>query len=95
MKISEKEVRHVAKLARLKVDEQHIHEMTETLSEILTYMEKLSEVDTSAIPPTSHVMNLQTVFREDEIHDSLPPDAALHNAPDRVGAFYRVPKILE
>ncbi len=95
MKISEGEVQYVAKLARLKLDEPQIHAMAETLSEILTYMDTLNEVDTSNIPPTSHVVKMDTVFREDNVQASLPLDDALQNAPDRVGSFYRVPKIIE
>ncbi len=95
MKISKDEVRYVATLARLKLDEHQIQEMSETLSEILTYMDKLNEVDTRHIPPTSHVVKMDTVFREDEVKESLPLDEALRNAPDRVGSFYRVPKIIE
>ena len=95
MKISKDEVRYVAQLARLKLDEPQIQEMSETLSEILTYMDTLNEVDTSNISPTSHVVKMDTVFREDEAKESLALDASLQNAPDRVGSFYRVPKIIE
>ena len=95
MKISEDEVRYVAKLARLDLDKDCVHEMSETLSEILTYMDKLNELDTSDVPPTSYVGKTETVFRKDEVGKSLPLDEALQNAPDRVGAFFRVPKIIE
>ncbi len=95
MKISADEVRYVAQLARLRLDESQIHEMSETLSGILTYMDILNEIDTSDVSPTSHVVNMENVFREDLVKDSLPGDDALQNAPDRVGAFYRVPKIIE
>ena len=95
MKISEDEVRYVAKLARLDLDKDCVHEMSETLSEILTYMDKLNELDTSDVPPTSYIGKTETVFRKDEVGKSLPLDEALQNAPDRVGAFFRVPKIIE
>ncbi len=95
MKISEDEVRYVAKLARLDLDDKRIHAMSETLSEILTYMDKLNELDTTDVPPTSHVGKTETVFRQDKVGESLPLDEALQNAPDRVGAFFRVPKIIE
>ncbi|MCP4397296.1 MAG: Asp-tRNA(Asn)/Glu-tRNA(Gln) amidotransferase subunit GatC [bacterium] len=95
MKISEDDVRYVAKLARLQLEEEQIHNTSESLNKILTYMDKLNEVDTTGVSPTSHVGSLETVFREDEVHESLPQDDALGNAPDRAGAFYRVPKIIE
>ena len=95
MKISEKEVRYVAKLARLRLDDDRIHQMSETLSDILTYMDMLNTLDTTDVPPTSHVGNVETVLRDDVVGPSLSLDEALQNAPDRVGAFYRVPKIIE
>ena len=95
MKISEDDVCYVAKLARLTLDDNRIHEMSETLSGILTYIDKLNEVDTRTIPPTSSVVNGDPLFREDHVEESLLQDEALQNAPDRVGAFYRVPKIIE
>ena len=95
MKISEEEVRHVAKLARLESDETRIHEMSATLSAILTYMEKLDEVDTEHIPPTSYMLKPDAAFRKDEVRESLSLEEALQNAPDRTGAYYRVPRIIE
>ena len=95
MKISEEEVRYVAKLARLRLDDDRIHRMSETLSDILTYMDKLNTLDTANVPPTSHVGTVETVFREDIVGASLPVAEALQNAPDPVGTFYRVPKIID
>jgi len=95
MKISEEEVRYVGKLARLRLADDRIHQLSETLSDILTYMDTLNELDTLDVPPTSHVGTVETVLREDVVGESLPLEAALQNAPDPVGAFYRVPKIIE
>ena len=95
MKISEEDVRYVGKLARLQLDDAHIHQMSETLSDILTYMDKLNELDTSNVLPTSHVGTIENVLRDDVAGESLPVEAALQNAPDPVGALYRVPKIIE
>lgn len=95
MKISEEEVRYVAKLARLDLDDKRVQAMSETLSDILTYMDKLNELSTDDIPPTLYIGEVETVFRDDEVGESLALDDALQNAPDRVGAFFRVPKIIE
>lgn len=95
MKISEEEVRYVAQLARLTLSDDRVHDMSETLSEILTYMDTLNKLETADIPPTSYIGEIETVFREDVVGDSLPLDDALQNAPDRIGAFFRVPKIIE
>lgn len=95
MKILDTEVRYVAKLSRLGLSDDRVHEMSETLSEILTYMDKLNELDTRDIPPTAHIGAIETALRDDVVQDALPLEQALHNAPDRVGALYRVPKIIE
>ncbi|MCD6256598.1 Asp-tRNA(Asn)/Glu-tRNA(Gln) amidotransferase subunit GatC, partial [Candidatus Aerophobetes bacterium] len=58
------------------------------------YVEKLREVDTANIPPTSHVLPLKNVFREDKLSFSLSPDEALSNAPDRKDNLFKVPKII-
>jgi aspartyl-tRNA(Asn)/glutamyl-tRNA(Gln) amidotransferase subunit C len=95
MKISRDQVAHVAKLARLTLTSGEIERFTEQLSNILSYMEKLNQLDTSRVEPTSHVLPLSNVFREDRVRASLDPDRALENAPDREGPFFRVPKIIE
>lgn len=95
MKISAEEVRYVGKLARLRLDDPQIQQMSETLSDILTYMDKLNELDTSDVPPTSHVGAIENVLRDDVVGASLPIDVAVQNAPDSVGGLYRVPKIIE
>ena len=95
MKISIQEVEHVAKLARLAVSEEEKEAMSRQLSEILTYVGKLNELDTSKVEPTSHVLDLSNVVRDDVVRDSLPAAEALANAPDREGDHFRVPKIIE
>jgi len=95
MKLSSKEVEHIAMLARLKLTEEEKELFSEQLSKILEYIEKLNELDTEDVEPTSHVIPLRNVFREDHPAPSLSVDDALKNAPDRAGSFYRVPKIIE
>jgi len=95
MKLSKEEVEHVAKLARLAVSEEEKEAISRQLSEILTYIGKLNELDTSKVQPTSHVLDLSNVLRDDAIWESLPTIDVLANAPDRVYDFFRVPKIIE
>ena len=95
MKISRDEIRHVALLARLALEPAEEEAMTATLDAILTYMEKLGELDTSAVEPTAHILELPTPWREDEVTNAPDPDALLANAPARDGDFFRVPKIIE
>ena len=82
-------------LARLSLTEEEKELFGAQLSSILDYMEKLNELDTENIEPTSHVLSLSNVMREDAPKDSIPREDALSNAPDRTDAFYRVPKIIE
>ncbi len=95
MKITRKEVEHVAKLARLALRNEEIETLTDQLSNILTYVEKLNELDTKNVDPTSHVLPIKNVLREDEVKKSLGRDKALGNTPDRTEEFFRVPKVIE
>ena len=94
-KITRREVDHVARLARLELTEDEKETMTRQLDRILGYVDKLNELDTSQVEPTSHVIPMVNVLRGDEVRPSLSPDDALSNAPDRDGAFFRVPRIIE
>ena len=95
MKITMQEVEHVARLARLELNEREKETMRAQLDSILSYIDKLNELDTSGIEPTSHVLPMTNVFREDDVQSSLAQEDALANAPDRHDLFFRVPKILE
>lgn len=94
-KITKREVGHVAKLARLELSEEEQEVFTKQLNSILTYVEKLNELDTKDIEPISHVLPIRNVFKEDEVKESLPRERALSNASDKTEEFYRVPKIIE
>ncbi|HEY5595460.1 MAG TPA: Asp-tRNA(Asn)/Glu-tRNA(Gln) amidotransferase subunit GatC [Nitrospiria bacterium] len=95
MELSKDEVEYVAKLARLTVSEEEKEAFSRQLSEILTYVGKLNELDTSKVEPTSHVLDLSNVFRDDAVRESLSPADVLANAPDRDNNHFRVPKIIE
>jgi aspartyl-tRNA(Asn)/glutamyl-tRNA(Gln) amidotransferase subunit C len=95
MKITKKEVEHVARLARLELSEQEKETLTDQLSNILTYVEQLNELDTKGVEPTSHVLDINNVMREDVPEASLPQNLALSNGPDKASGHYKVPKIIE
>jgi aspartyl-tRNA(Asn)/glutamyl-tRNA(Gln) amidotransferase subunit C len=95
MKIEEQQVINVAKLVRLEVGPDEVKRFADQLSQILTYVGKLNELDTSAVEPTSHVIPLSNVFREDKATPSLLVDEVMENAPDAEPPFFRVPKIIE
>lgn len=86
---------HLARLARLKLTEEEKPLYGEQLAGILHYMETLNGLDTTGVVPTSHVISISNVMREDTPRPSLKREDALRNAPDRTDAFYRVPKIIE
>jgi aspartyl-tRNA(Asn)/glutamyl-tRNA(Gln) amidotransferase subunit C len=94
VKITPEEVEHVARLARLEVSPTEKEELTRQLNRILQYMEKLNELDTTSIPPTSHVIDLKNAFREDLVESSLPRDVSLENAPESNGVEFVVPRII-
>lgn len=94
MKITAEEVLHVAKLARLEIDPDSVDQMADQLATILTYVEKLGEVDTEDVSPTSHAIALTNAFREDEVRDSLSRKEALENAPAAEDGGFVVPKVI-
>lgn len=94
MKISKKEVEHVAHLARLNLTEEELEKMTGQLDNILSYVEKLDELDTSQVLPTSHVFSVNNAFRDDIEKESLSQADALKNGPQQDGATFLVPKII-
>jgi len=93
--LDEAAVRHVARLARLKITDAEAALFTSQLSKVLEYIEQLNEVDTRNVPPTAHTLPVSNVFRDDVVRSSWTPDQALHNAPDRHDGFFRVPKVLD
>jgi aspartyl-tRNA(Asn)/glutamyl-tRNA(Gln) amidotransferase subunit C len=95
VEITREQVEHVAKLARLALSDEEQALFSRQLSSILTYVETLNRVDTSQVEPTSHVIPIQNVLREDDVNASLPREAALANAPDSDQGCFRVPKIIE
>ncbi len=95
MKITKEMVKHISLLSRLELDEGEIEVYQEQLSRIIDYVEKLNEVDTQEVEPTSHVLTLNNVFREDVVKGSLSREEALRNSPDCTEKFFRVPKIIE
>jgi len=94
MALTPETVRQVARLARLTLSEAEVELLTRQLNDILKYVEKLNELDTTDIPPMAHVLELNNALREDEVTGSLPLEEALANAPDRQRHSFAVPKII-
>ena len=95
MKITKEEVLYVADLARLDLDEASIDKFAGQIATILDYVDKLNEVDTQGVRPTSHAISLTNAFRADEQIEHLERDEALANAPQKEEGNFVVPKIIE
>lgn len=93
-RITEQQVRHVAKLSRLRLTDDQIHQFTDQLADVLDYVAKLNELDVANVEPMAHAMDLLNVLREDAEKQSLSVDEALANAPDASPPFFKVPKVL-
>ena len=93
--IQQDDVRHIAKLARLRLDDAEVGVYTEQLGRILGFFDELQALDTTGVPLTAHPLPVSNAFRADEPRPSLPVEDVLANAPHREGPYFRVPKILE
>jgi aspartyl-tRNA(Asn)/glutamyl-tRNA(Gln) amidotransferase subunit C len=93
-KITKEDVEYVAALAQLSPDETTKERLVKEMGEILAYMDKLNELDTSDIEPTMHALAMTNVFREDAVRASLGREEALMNAPKSDGEYFLVPRIL-
>eukprot|EP00112_Aurelia_sp_Birch-Aquarium-sp1_P008901 Seg19922.2 transcript_id=Seg19922.2/GoldUCD/mRNA.D3Y31 product="hypothetical protein" pseudo=true protein_id=Seg19922.2/GoldUCD/D3Y31 len=89
------DVKYVANLARLQLTEEESSTFQRQIDDILGYIEKLNELDTSAIEPTAHAAPVFDRIREDEVRPSLSREAFLNNAPDVANDQLRVPKVIE
>jgi aspartyl-tRNA(Asn)/glutamyl-tRNA(Gln) amidotransferase subunit C len=95
MKLSVAQVEHVAELAQLALSDEEKELFRQQLSSILEYAERLQQLDTAAIPPTSTVLPLENVMRDDEVRPSLPLADVLANAPALEEDCFQVPVVLE
>ena len=95
MKLSYKQVRHIAWLARLGLSEEEVEKVSLQLSNILENFEILKEVDTADVPPATHTIPLQNVFRKDDVVESYSQAEILSNAPKQEGDCFKVQAILE
>ena len=94
-KITKNEVEYVARLARLDLTDRETERMTDNINDILVYMEKLGEVDTTDVPPMTHAIPKQNVMREDMVVPFADRDEILANAPESKDTLFKVPKVIE
>lgn len=89
--IEREQVLHVARLSRLKLAEEEVSAMQENMTSILDHVDRLSEIDIEGVEPTSHVVPLENVLRDDTPRPSLERDVSLAQAPDPADGAFRVP----
>ncbi|WP_287155373.1 Asp-tRNA(Asn)/Glu-tRNA(Gln) amidotransferase subunit GatC [Candidatus Solincola tengchongensis] len=92
--ITERDVEYVAWLARLELTAEEKERFARQLGQVLEHAEKIKSLDTSDVEPTSHVVPLRNVMREDVVEPGLTQEEALSNAPRRQGGYFAVPRII-
>ncbi len=95
MNADKETLRKIAHLARLEFNPEKETSMLESLNEILTWVEKLNEIDTTGVEPLTHMSEEVNIMREDQVQPPLPHGKALINAPKKDTNYFRVPKVIE
>jgi aspartyl-tRNA(Asn)/glutamyl-tRNA(Gln) amidotransferase subunit C len=88
-------IRRIASLARIRVEDHEVEPLCHELNSILGWIEQLNEVDVTDVAPLTGAANMAMAMRADEVTDGGYPDKVLSNAPERIGDFYVVPKVVE
>lgn len=94
MSVTLEDVDYIARLAKLEFSDAEKKRFLHQFNDILKYMEQLNSIDTSAVEPLSHVIELQNVFRKDEVQPTTPTSEALKNAPAKNDEYFKVPKVI-
>ncbi|MBF0531769.1 MAG: Asp-tRNA(Asn)/Glu-tRNA(Gln) amidotransferase subunit GatC [Candidatus Omnitrophica bacterium] len=93
--ITDQDVRYVAALSRIHLREEEVDRLRKNLEDILRYIEKLNQLDVSAVEPTNHVLPLKNVLRPDDARPSLTQEEALSIAVEKSQGAFKVPKVIE
>ena len=95
MSLNREDVRRISFLARIRSDDSELDSLSVELNDIIGWVEQLSEVDTDGVAPMTSVADMKMAKRTDSVTDGDVLEKVLTNAPDRVGDFYAVPKVVE
>jgi len=95
MSLDREDVRRISFLARIRIDDAELDSLSVELNDIIGWIEKLSAVDTDDVAPMTSVVDMKMAERTDSVTDGDVLEKVLTNAPDRVGDFYAVPKVVE
>ncbi len=94
MPIKIEDVEKVASLAKLEFPFEEKQKLAKELDQIVAYVERLNELDTKAVEPTSHIIDLKNIFREDKVQNWFEQEQALANAPQKKQGYFSVPKVI-
>ncbi|MBP3285217.1 MAG: Asp-tRNA(Asn)/Glu-tRNA(Gln) amidotransferase subunit GatC [Clostridia bacterium] len=93
--IEKKDILYVAKLAKLSLSEEEIQALTPQMGEIIEFANNISKLDTEGVLPTNHILEIQNVFRKDEVKESYPREDIIKNAPTKEAGCILVPNVVE
>ena len=93
--IEKKDILYVAKLAKLSLSEEEIQALTPQMGEIIEFANNISKLDTEGVVPTNHILEIQNVFRKDEVKESYPREDIIKNAPTKEAGCILVPNVVE
>ncbi|MDY0083099.1 MAG: Asp-tRNA(Asn)/Glu-tRNA(Gln) amidotransferase subunit GatC [Ignavibacteriaceae bacterium] len=94
MSVTKKDIEKIAELAKLKFKDEESDSFVPQMNEILSYMDKLNELDTENVEPLSHPVEQVNIFRDDKLKPSVSTEEALKNAPDKTDRHFKVPKVI-
>ena len=95
MKITDKDLDYVARLARIHIDDEKKERLAHDMEAVIRFADKLAELDTENVEPIAHALPVNNVFRKDEIVPSYDREELLKNAPEKDAGCYSVPKIVD
>lgn len=95
MKITKEDAKKTALLARISLREEESERIANELTKILDYFEKIKTLNTDDVEPMNHILDINNVFRDDDIKESISPQTAVKNAPKKFGSFVVVPKVID
>lgn len=95
MAVTKEQVKYIASLAKLTIDEDQLDAFTMEMEQIITFADSLNKLDTEGIEPTAHIQGIENVLREDAVAVQFSTEDALSNAPEKVDMCFSVPKVVE
>jgi len=95
MNLSVEDIRHLTRLSKLHFNHDEVDHYLQDLQKIIYYVNKLNNLDLEDILPTSHILSVNNILREDEVRQSMPSSEILKNATDAQEDFFHVPQVVE